>query len=82
MVEMVSGLMTAAKIAGYIANYRSYKFEQRKEDDKAIRSWLLVKLNDCRGKLLNTMEATEDANIRNNSRKIMGWTAMATGWPM
>ena len=48
MVEMVSGLMTAAKVAGYIASYRSYKFEQRKEDDKAIRSWLLVKLNDCR----------------------------------
>ena len=49
MVEMVSGFMTAAKVAGYIASYRSYKFEQRKEDDKAIRSWLLVKLNDCRG---------------------------------
>ena len=71
MVEMVSGLMTAAKVVGYISSYRGYKFEQRKEDDKAIRSWLLVKLNDCRGKLLNTMEATDDADIRNNSRKII-----------
>ena len=71
MVEMVSGLMTAAKVVGYVASYRGYKFEQRKEDDKAIRSWLLVKLNDCRGKLLNTMEATDDADIRNNSRRII-----------
>ena len=71
MVEMVSGILTAAKIVGYIANYGSYKFEQRKEDDKAIRSWLLIKLNDCRGKLLDTMEATEDNNICDNSRKII-----------
>ena len=71
MVEMVSGIMTATRVAGYISSYRGYKFEQRKEDDKAIRSWLLVKLNDCRGKLLNTMEATDDADIRNNSRKII-----------
>lgn len=68
---MVSGVLTAAKIVGYIANYRGYKFDQRKEDDKAIRSWLLVKLNDCRGKLIDTMEATEDNNIRDNSRKIV-----------
>jgi len=68
---MVSGVLTAAKIVGYIANYGGYRFEQRKEDDKAIRSWLLVKLNDCRGKLLDTMEATEDTNICDNSRKII-----------
>ena len=71
MVEMVSGLMTVAKVVGYISNYRGYKFEQRREDDKAIRSWLLVKLNDCRGKLLDIMEATEDAVIRDSSRKVI-----------
>ena len=66
MVEVVTGaligyrLVKNAKfivsIAQYIKNYQGYNSKDNKEDDRAIRNWIMESINGLKTKALNLME--------------------------
>ena len=44
MVEIITGVTLAARVAFFIASYRGYKAESKKQDDRAVRNWLWNRL--------------------------------------
>ena len=48
MVELVTGVTLAARVVFFVASYRGYKAESHKEDDRAIRTWIMETLNGIR----------------------------------
>jgi len=66
MVEIVTGaligyrLVKDAKfvvsIAKYIKNYQGYNSKDNKEDDRAIRNWIMESINGLKTKAVNLME--------------------------
>ena len=65
MVEIVTGVTLAARVAIFIASYRGHKAESHKEDDRAVRTWIMESLNGIRENSTNIM--TNAYRNRNNS---------------
>jgi len=67
MVEIVTGaligyrLVKDAKfvlsIAAYVKNYQGYNSEDNKEDDRAMRNWIMESTNGLRTHAMNLMES-------------------------
>ncbi len=55
MVEILTGVTLAARVALFVASYRGHKAESHKEDDRAIRTWIMESLNGIRENLTNIM---------------------------
>ena len=62
MVELVTGVTLAARVAFFIASYRGHKAESHKEDDRAVRTWIMESLNSIRENVTNIMTSA----YRNN----------------
>ena len=56
MVEMITGLTVAARIVTYVADYQSYKRSQRKEDDLAVRRFIMNRANSAKGQAKNILK--------------------------
>jgi len=56
MVEIVTGVTLAARVVFFVASYRGYKAESKKEDDRAIRNWIMESINGLRTHAVNLME--------------------------
>ena len=48
MVELVTGVTLAARVAFFVISYRGHKAESHKEDDRAVRTWIMETLNGIR----------------------------------
>ena len=55
MVELVTGVTLAARVVFFVASYRGYKAESHKEDDRAVRTWIMETLNGIREHGTNIM---------------------------
>ena len=55
MVEILTGVTLAARVAIFVASYRGHKAESHKEDDRAIRTWIMESLNGIRENSTNIM---------------------------
>ena len=74
MVEIITGVTAAARITMFIANYQNYRYDKRKEDDAALRRWLMDRLNGCREHTLNLMEMAyraDNTTIEGETKQIL-----------
>lgn len=62
MVEFVSEVTAAVRIAVFIANYNSYRYGKRKEDDLAVRRRLMEEVEKGRQHTLNLLETAYRTN--------------------
>jgi len=71
MVEMITGVTLAARVVFFIASYRGYKAESKKEDDRAVRNWIMESINGLRSHAVNLMETgyrTDDDNLEREAK--------------
>ncbi len=71
MVEIITGVTLAARVVFYIASYRGYKAESKKEDDRAIRNWIMESINGLRNHAVNLMETgyrNDDDNLEREAK--------------
>tara|TARA_B100002052_G_C15799117_1_gene560202 strand:- start:152 stop:661 length:510 start_codon:yes stop_codon:yes gene_type:complete len=68
MVELVTGVTLAARVAFFIASYRGHKAESHKEDDRAVRTWIMESLNNIRENVTNIMTSAYRNNKPNLER--------------
>jgi len=71
MVEIITGVTLAARVVFYIASYRGYKAESKKEDDRAIRNWIMESINGLRNHAVNLMETgyrNDDDNLEGEAK--------------
>ena len=71
MVEIITGVTLAARVVFYIASYRGYKAESKKEDDRAIRNWIMESINGLRNHAVNLMETgyrNDDDNLESEAK--------------
>ena len=84
MVEIVTGaligyrLVKDAKfvlsIAKYVKNYQGYDTEDNKEDDRAVRNWIMEAINGLRTHAVNLMETgyrNDDDNLEREAKIMM-----------
>ena len=84
MVEIVTGaligyrLVKDAKfvlsIAKYVKNYQGYDTEDNKEDDRAVRNWIMEAINGLRTHAVNLMETgyrNDDDNLEREAQIMM-----------
>ena len=45
MVEIITGVTLAARVIFFVSSYRGYKAESKKEDDRAVRNWIMESIN-------------------------------------
>ena len=72
MVELVTGVTLAARVVFFVASYRGYKAESHKEDDRAVRTWIMETLNGIRehGTNIMTMHIEIRIHILNVKQRI------------
>ena len=71
MVEIITGVTLVARVAFFIASYRGYKAESKKEDDRAIRNWIMESINGLRNHAINLMETgyrNDDDNLEGEAK--------------
>ena len=71
MVEIITGVTLAARVVFYIASYRGYKADSKKEDDRAIRNWIMESINGLRNHAVNLMETgyrNDDDNLESEAK--------------
>ena len=54
-----------------IASYRGYKAESKKEDDRAVRNWIMESINGLRNHAVNLMETgyrNDDDNLEREAK--------------
>jgi len=71
MVEIITGVTLAARVAFFIANYRGYRAESKKEDDRAVRNWIMESINGLRNHAVNLMETgyrNDDDNLEREAK--------------
>ena len=71
MVEIITGVTLAARVVFYIASYRGYKAESKKEDDRAIRNWIMESINGLRNHAVNLVETgyrNDDDNLESEAK--------------
>lgn len=71
MVEIVTGVTLAARVVFFVASYRGYKAESKKEDDRAIRNWIMESINGLRTHAVNLMETgyrNDDDNLEREAK--------------
>jgi len=71
MVEIITGVTLAARVVFFVANYRGYKAESKKEDDRAIRNWIMESINGLRNHAVNLMETgyrNDDDNLEGEAK--------------
>ena len=71
MVEMITGVTLAARVVFFVASYRGYKAESKKEDDRAVRNWIMESINGLRSHAVNLMETgyrTDDDNLEREAK--------------
>ena len=71
MVEIITGVTLAARVVFYVASYRGYKAESKKEDDRAIRNWIMESINGLRNHAVNLMETgyrNDDDNLEGEAK--------------
>ena len=74
MVEFVSEVTAAVRVAVFIANYNSYRYGKRKEDDLAIRRRIMEEVEKGRQHNLNLLENAYRANnptLENEAKGLM-----------
>ena len=84
MVEIVTGaligyrLVKDAKfvlsIAKYVKNYQGYDTEDNKEDDRAVRNWIMEAINGLRTHAVNLMETgyrNDDDDLEREAKIMM-----------
>ena len=74
MVELVTGVTLAARVAIFIASYRGHKAESHKEDDRAVRTWIMETLNGIREHATNIMTnayRSNDANLEREAKDVI-----------
>ncbi len=62
MVEFVSEVTAVARIVVFIANYNSYRYGKRKEDDLAVRRRIMEEVEKGRQHCLNLLETAYRTN--------------------
>ena len=72
MVEIITGVTLAARVAFFIASYRGYKAESKKEDDRAVRNWIMESINGLRNRAVNLMETGYRNDDDNLEREALG----------
>ena len=68
---MITGVTLAARVVFFIASYRGYKAESKKEDDRAVRNWIMESINGLRSHAVNLMETgyrTDDDNLEREAK--------------
>ena len=71
MVEIITGVTLAARVVFFVASYRGYKAESKKEDDRAIRNWIMESINGLRNHAVNLMETGyryDDDNLEGEAK--------------
>ena len=71
MVEIITGVTLAARVVFFVASYRGYKAESKKEDDRAIRNWIMESINGLRNHAVNVMETgyrNDDDNLEGEAK--------------
>ena len=71
MVEIITGVTLVARVVFFIASYRGYKAESKKEDDRAIRNWIMESINGLRNHAVNLMETgyrNDDDNLEGEAK--------------
>ena len=71
MVEIITGVTLAARVVFFVASYRGYKAESKKEDDRAIRNWIMESINGLRNHAINLMETgyrNDDDNLEGEAK--------------
>ena len=71
MVEIITGVTLAARVVFFVASYRGYKAESKKEDDRAIRNWIMESINGLRNHAVNLMETgyrNDDDNLEGEAK--------------
>jgi hypothetical protein len=71
MVEIITGVTLVARVAFFIVSYRGYKAESKKEDDRAIRNWIMESINGLRNHAVNLMETgyrNDDDNLEREAK--------------
>ena len=84
MVEIITGaligyrLVKDAKfilsIAKYVKNYQGYDTEDNKEDDRAVRNWIMESINGLRTHAVNLMETgyrNDDDDLEREAKVMM-----------
>ena len=84
MVEIVTGAMIGYRlvkdakfimsIANYVKNYQGYNSEDNKQDDRAMRNWIMESTNGLRTHAVNLMEAgyrNDDDNLEREAKIMM-----------
>ena len=71
MVDIITGVTLAARVAFFIASYRGYKAESKREDDRAVRNWIMESINGLRNHAVNLMETgyrNDDDNLEREAK--------------
>jgi hypothetical protein len=71
MVEIITGVTLVARVVFFVASYRGYKAESKKEDDRAIRNWIMESINGLRNHAINLMETgyrNDDDNLEGEAK--------------
>jgi len=81
MVEIVTGAMIGYRlvkdakfimsIANYVKNYQGYNSEDNKQDDRAMRNWIMESTNGLRTHAVNLMEIgyrNDDDNLEREAK--------------
>jgi hypothetical protein len=74
MVELVTGITLAARVVVFIASYRGHRAESHKEDDRAVRTWIMETLNGIRENTTNIMTNAyrgNDSNLEQEAKDII-----------
>lgn len=62
MVEFVSEVTAAVRLGVFVANYNSYRYGKRKEDDMAIRRRIMEEVDKAKEHCLNMLELAYRTN--------------------
>ena len=71
MVEIITGVTLAARVIFFVSSYRGYKAESKKEDDRAVRNWIMESINGLRNHAVNLMEIgyrNDDNNLEREAK--------------
>ena len=74
MVEMITGLTVAARVVTFVADYQSYNQSKRKEDDLAVRRFILNRSNSARGQTNNILKwayKNGNSDLENSAKGIL-----------
>ena len=84
MVEIITGALIGYRIvkdakfvmsiAKYVKNYQGYDTKDNKEDDRAVRNWIMESINGLRTHAVNLMEngyRNDDDNLEREAKVMM-----------